>query len=157
MVDATDVIAIGLFALVVALFVPQLVDGTQDNTESTIEIENDTLYSETERLDISPTDVSSVGSNATIEVTNSQTLNASEKLLNVSESKSYVLDSENVTVTLNSIRSDSTGQYVTVTVAYPTTFGFGEGAQLFFEQLEFIIVAVGFIIVMGILAVVIKQ
>lgn len=156
MPNPKNAIAVGVLVLSVALFIPTLVDGTQNENQDISEIENGTTYDVNEKLSVSVTSVNVSNNTSKVEVTNTDTLESSEKLLNVSKSKVYTIGGENVTAKLEGLRESPRGEFATVTVTYPPTFGFGQASKTFFENVELMIVLVGFIIVLSVLGVVSK-
>jgi hypothetical protein len=156
MPDVKDAVAVGILVLCVAVFVPTLVDGTQNDKTAIAEIEENSTFDYTDKLSVEAVSVSQSSSSATIEVRNSETFESSQKVLNASESKVYQVGGENVTATLEQLRFSTGGEYATVSVSYPPTFGFGDASKDFFENMEIVIVLVGFIIVLGVLGVVSK-
>lgn len=156
MPDVKDAVAVGILVLSVALFVPTLVDVTQDTKQDIAQIQNQSTEEFTGRLSVRVTDVSFSGSKATVEVSNSDTLESNETTLNVSQSEQLTVGGENVTVKLENVDLITGYEYATVTVTYRPTFGFGSGSKIFFQNMEIVIVLIGFIIVLGVLGVVSK-
>lgn len=144
---------LGLVILGIALFIPSMIDATQSDSVTTVQLADGETANVTEVLQIEASNISNGQSEANITVRNTRTFNDSQKLHNVSETKSHTVDGDTVDTTLDSIDSSNVA---TITVNYSPMFGWDRGPKVFFKNTPIILSLVGFLLLMGILIVVVR-
>jgi len=143
-----------MLVLVAALLIPTFVSASDSNQSSAYTLQATETAAPTDKLSVEVQRVSVGGNNATVSVINQDTQNTTERHLNSSETKPYVVDNETVNVTLQETQTDSEGFAVaTITVEYSPYFGWNSGARLFFENLGLVFALLGAIMILGTLAV----
>lgn len=139
-------VALGVLVLAMALFVPSLIDATQDDAQKTVELTEGSSQNLTERLSLTAHDISSGQSEANVTLENLVTLNRTAEHLNVSETKTLNLSNEDVEVTLDSI-SDTDEALITAT--YSPMFGWDAGPRTFVENLDLVLALLGALTILG--------
>lgn len=150
-------LALGVLVLLVAFIAPVFISGANENSQAVIQQAVGESSTPTDRLEVTTTNIDSGVPNATVEVTNLQTFNTSTQSINETESAEYVVDGENVTVTLESVTTDDSDDVARLSVNHSPYFGWNGGAQTVFENMGLLIVLVSFIVLAGLLYVVINS
>jgi hypothetical protein len=141
------VFVLGVAGLVLGGLVPGLHNATTNDVEQTSLLDVGEASEVDDKFLLNATEASVNGSNATVRVTDLSTQERNTTTLDVSNSSSVVVGGENVTVTLDQVRSSSS---VVVTSRYASLYGMDEGPRFVFENasLLLVIVALGMVIVL---------
>lgn len=156
MPDPLKAISIGAVILFVVVAMPVVVDSTTGENSQTLQLDEDDTVRLSDRLELTnerirPPDPE----NATFTVTDTESLESGTQLIQNGSDATFALGGGNVTVAVTSI-TDSQPETTTVTVMYPTTYGWPDGARTIANNLGLILVAGAFIVVLGLLRSVIK-
>lgn len=156
MPNALQAVSVGAVILFVVVAMPVVVDSTSGQNSQTIQFEEGQTERLSDRLEITNDRVRPPSpENATFTVTDTETLESETAIIRNGSEATYALSGGNVTVAVESI-TDANPETVTATVTYPTTYGWSDGAQTIASNMGLIVIAVAFIIVLGLLGSVIK-
>jgi len=138
--------ALGVGILAVALLFTPIMDSVAGDATSNLELDNATAQNVTDRLELEATQINQTNSTVTLE--DLTDFNTTSGTLNVSESRTFDLSNDNITVELTSIvTNNTTAQY---SVTYPPTFGYNQYVATFMNNLDTIIAALGFLLIGGV-------
>lgn len=156
MSKVTVSLALGVMVLMVAFIAPVFISGANEDSQAVIQQAVGESDNPADRLEVTTTSIDTSVPNATVEVTNLQTFNSSSQSIDETNSTSYVVDGETVTVTLESVTTDDSEDVARLTVVHSPYFGWNGSAQAVFENMGVLIALVGFIVLAGLLYVVIN-
>jgi hypothetical protein len=146
------VFVLGVVGLMLGGLVPGLHNATQNDVTQTTVLDEADAQEINDKFLLNATSVSQNGSNATVRVTDLDTQERNSTTLNASESKAVVVAGENVTVTLDDVRSSSTA---VVTSRYASLYGMSDGPRFVFENAALLVVVVALAMVIVLPAVVV--
>lgn len=156
MPTALQAVSVGVVILFVVVAMPTVVDSTTGENSQTIQFEEGETHRLSDSLEITNDRVRPpTPENATFTVRDTDTLESDTAVIQNGSQATYALSGGNVTVAVTSI-TDANPETVTATVSYPTTYGWSDGAQTISSNLGLVVIAVAFIIVLGLLGSVIK-
>jgi len=141
-------LSLGILALVGALFIPTLVDSSQEDQNTTVALQEGGNYSLTDRLVVRVVKSNGTTGEATISYLNSRTSHATSVTLSEGQSQNITLDGEYIETRLDDVTTDGE---TTTTTEYPPTFGWEEGAITFTDSLPIILVLLAFVALVGVL------
>lgn len=146
--------ALGIIVLAAALFVPALIEATEEPATETLSLDNGTQSELTERLSVGVVGVnaSATPSNATVEYTDETSFATNSTTVDVGNESTVTIDGDNLTTGVESV-DGSTVQFNTT---YPPMYGWNSGARLFFENSGLLLVALAGAMVVGLAAVAVK-
>jgi len=140
-------LSLGILALVGALFIPTMIETTQENHNTTVQIDEGSTQNLSDRLRVSVIEVNGT-SEATISYTNTNTYHSKTITLTPGETRNVTLDGEYIESTLNSV--SSTGE-ATIRTKYPPMFGWDDGSKTFINNFVIVIVIIVAVALIGIL------
>lgn len=146
------VFVLGVVGLMLGGLVPGLHNATTNDVKQTTVLDQEDAQEINDKFLLNATSVSLNGSNATVRVTDLSTQERNSTTVNVSNSSSVVVGGENVTVTLDDVRSSSTA---VVTSRYASLYGMDDGPRFVFENAALLLVIVALAMVIVVPAVVI--
>lgn len=149
MSKVVNAFALGILVLAVAVFIPTLINATQEDQMETMEIRDNQTVSVTDRLSIGVADINLTAGDANVTATNSDTLNSQTQRVSEGSEAMMEMDGGNVTVGVDTLTADARGEYAQLTVAYSPMFGWDSGARLFVEHWPVLLAAIGFLIVVA--------
>lgn len=150
MPDIKSAMTIGVFVLVVALLLPAVISAADSDQSKKVELTEGETIEVKNGLAITGDDINPSGDNATVTVFNQDTLNGSTQQLNDTETKYFVVDGYNTSVSANNtFLSDNSRKTSRLTIGYNPYFNWNGGATIFFQNLELLLVIVGGIMVLG--------
>lgn len=130
----------GILVLVLGLFVAPLVGASGSTAERTVALQDGDSDSIHQNLNVSASIDSS--NNATFTVVDQETFNENTtSALSPGENETLRLSGADIAV--NYDRYSDGGSYAVVTVEFPPTFQYSDGAQLFYEELGLLLSIVG--------------
>lgn len=142
--------AVGILVLAVALFVPTLIDGTQENASETLQLSENESRELTDTLTVRAENFSEANDNATVHFENSRTFASNSTFVNASQNGNVMLSGDRINVSLSTVDADG----ATVSVSYPPMFGWDDGSRTFLEHAGLIIAMLALAIVLVMVAVV---
>ena len=144
---ATDIGKVGfvLLVLMAAVSVPVLIDATEQSQEP-LELSTGETQTVNHNLNVRLDSTDTNNSTATVTLTDSTTLETDSNSLSVNQTVTTSFDGGNVSTTLTAVSSDS----AMLTVGYPATYGWGDGARTIADNFPVILVVVIFVMIMGI-------
>jgi len=134
-------VIIGILILGMALFVPSLVDVTQNDAKETLSLDNQSNQELTDKLSVTVDDVVD-GSNATLTLTDDTTLETNSTTVDVGNESTLALSGDNITVGVESVDTDSAQFNAT----YPPMFGWDSAPRTFMQNTEIIFILLAFLI-----------
>lgn len=152
---AMAIISLGMLALMMAFFVPPIIDAQDNEIRNTVELEEgeSVIVDEVVRLEMNTVDNANSLVNLTVRDVSTQSgVNVTN--LSVNETKTVTPVDEPISVTLESIE---TGQRAEVTPEFSRTYGWNDGAAAFIAELDTIMTVVGFLAVAGGIAAVLNR
>lgn len=151
MPSIVQALSIGAIILFLVVAVPVVVDSSTGVSSQTLQLEEDETVRLSDRLELENTRIRPpVPENATFTVRDTETLESESNIIANGSSATYELSGGNVSVEVLSI-TDSNPETATVTVEYPTTYGWTEGTQLLADHLGLLVVVAGFIVIVMLL------
>lgn len=149
MPDMMEALALGVLVLAVAVFVPTLIDATDQDTTQSVELVEGEQTDLTDNLAVRADAIANTaaGTNATIRVRSLDTLNDSTKTIDEGNTSVFVVDGANVDVENVATSNDS----VIVRSTYDPRFGWNGGAATFFDNIGVILALLALIIVVAVL------
>lgn len=148
----TNAVAISLLVLFVVVSIPAAIDTGSANSRQTYELTRNETVTVTQSLQATLQEASDTSANVTLR--DVETAQSSTKTIPVDGTESYTLNNETVTVTVDNA-SNSTNT-AGITVEYPRTYGWDEGTARIVDNFSLILVAMGAIVVLGMIMAVIK-
>lgn len=142
-------LSLAMLALAAALFIPTLIDSTQQKTQSTVELEQDSQFNLTQRLRIEATDIDNQNSYTNVTLTNTQTLEKKEANVSEGENVTFELSGENILVTVERIDDKSDGNVSVNRVEYDPKFGWQDESKGFIEHFDIILTILALVAAMG--------
>lgn len=139
----TTLIAFGVLVLFVGLLLPAVITAANTDASTTQSLDEGTPETITPGLNI--TLDSSDGTNATITVTDTNTLDSETNILVEGDTANYSTNNETTTVTAGTINANST----TATIEYSRTYGWAGGPKAFVGQLDVMLALLAFLLVFG--------
>lgn len=150
MSSATRIIGALLLILLIALFIPVLIDApTADASQSLQLAENESASVAGEPL-VNVSVDSVTPDNATIAATNTETLQSHTAVIQVGSNETFQFAPGNVTVSI----SDTSGDTATLTASWSQMFGWGDGPKLIAHNLPLILTAMAVVIIGGVIVVI---
>lgn len=146
--DYTVVIAfcLGILALASAFFLPSIIDATQQDAKTTLELDEYENQNITQRLHINASSVNSTTKTATITYQKRTTLEDQNISLTEGANGTVQLANEDILVTLNEVSDNGK---IIVTTQYPPTFGWNRGSREFIKHFDIILALLALTLGMG--------
>lgn len=146
---AKGAFALGIFALLVAFFIPTVIGGVVDDRSHTISLQNqssETLIDDTIETQVKAIKESPDPSTVNISVTDLDQLSTNETQVNVSESGSVTLEGDTITFDVDRLDDGPAAVY---TVTHPSTYGWDPAAATVASQLDILLAGLGFVLIIG--------
>jgi len=154
MPKTTQILAIGIFVLLLGIGLPTYITSTNTANTVGVELSEGGTNEITDSLKVTPTTVNS--SNVTVEVQETDTFQSKSKTGFIGEQLNYTISGEDVNVTIDSVHTQPTLNRSVLLVEYPPTFAWDGGTKTIADNLGLLLAAVTLIIGVGAIVVVIE-
>lgn len=156
MPNTLQAVSVGIVILFVVVAMPVVVNGMTGSTSQTVQFDEGETQDLTERLNVTVTNINATANYATVSLEDSATLDSQTETIDEGKESTFTLSGGNVSITVGSIDGGSPETAI-LSTSTPNQYGWADGASTLADNLGLVIVAVAFIVILGLVGSVIQS